>query len=225
MTAKIKLNAASGGGSISIQAPSSSSNNRVIALPDIADGTLVTSQSTLDATKLSGNLPAISGAALTGISAGITMADSWRLTTNFTGDANPIASNWERSDVSPWEGYLGSAGLTESSGVFTFPLTGWYFIISSHYFTGSGDSPWNEMTMMLTNNSGSSYADMNHTEGWYERSGTAYQKQTTHIIIDITNVSTQNMKFRVDVDNNSTVTFGNTARTHTGFDIIRLGDT
>ena len=68
MTAKIKLNAASGGGSVSIQAPSSSSNNRVISLPDIADGTLLTSQSTLDATKLSGALPAISGANLTGIS-------------------------------------------------------------------------------------------------------------------------------------------------------------
>ena len=68
MTAKIKLNAASGGGSFSLQAPSSSSNNRVISLPDIADGTLVTSQSTLDATKLSGALPAISGANLTGIS-------------------------------------------------------------------------------------------------------------------------------------------------------------
>ena len=46
MTAKIKLNAASGGGSVSIQAPSSSSNNRVISLPDIADGTLLTTQST-----------------------------------------------------------------------------------------------------------------------------------------------------------------------------------
>ena len=53
MSAKIKLNAASGGGSISIQAPSSSSNNRVISLPDIADGTLLTSQSSLDSTKLS----------------------------------------------------------------------------------------------------------------------------------------------------------------------------
>lgn len=68
MTAKIKLNAASGGGSFSIQAPSSSSNTRVITLPDIADGTLLTSQSTLDATKLSGALPAISGANLTGVS-------------------------------------------------------------------------------------------------------------------------------------------------------------
>ena len=46
MTAKIKLNAASGGGSFSLQAPSSSSNNRVISLPDIADGTMLTDQST-----------------------------------------------------------------------------------------------------------------------------------------------------------------------------------
>ena len=45
MTAKIKLNAASGGGSFSLQAPSSSSNNRVITLPDVADGTLLTTQS------------------------------------------------------------------------------------------------------------------------------------------------------------------------------------
>jgi len=42
MTAKIKLNAASGGGSVSIQAPSSSSNNRVFTLPDVADGTIAT---------------------------------------------------------------------------------------------------------------------------------------------------------------------------------------
>ena len=46
MSAKIKLNAASGVGSFSLQAPSSSSNNRVITLPDIADGTLLTNQST-----------------------------------------------------------------------------------------------------------------------------------------------------------------------------------
>jgi len=42
MTAKIKLNAASGGGSFSIQAPSSSSNNRVFTIPDVADGTIAT---------------------------------------------------------------------------------------------------------------------------------------------------------------------------------------
>tara|TARA_R100000278_G_scaffold32930_1_gene29908 strand:+ start:794 stop:1411 length:618 start_codon:yes stop_codon:yes gene_type:complete len=46
MTAKIKLNSASGGGSFSLQAPSSSSNDRVITLPDVANGTLLTTQST-----------------------------------------------------------------------------------------------------------------------------------------------------------------------------------
>ena len=63
----LKLTAASGGGSVSIEAPASSSNNRVITLPDITDGTLVTSQSTLDATKLSGNLPALNGSLLTNV--------------------------------------------------------------------------------------------------------------------------------------------------------------
>ena len=43
MSAKIKLNAGSGGGSFSLQAPSSSSNNRVFTLPDSADATLLTS--------------------------------------------------------------------------------------------------------------------------------------------------------------------------------------
>ena len=43
MTGKIKLNAASGGGSVSLQAPSSSGNDRVYTVPDIgSDGTLAT---------------------------------------------------------------------------------------------------------------------------------------------------------------------------------------
>ena len=42
MTAKIKLNSASGGGSFRLQAPSSSANNRVFTLPDVTDGTIAT---------------------------------------------------------------------------------------------------------------------------------------------------------------------------------------
>ena len=41
MSGKIKLNSASGGGSVSIQAPSSESNNRTLTLPSDADGTIV----------------------------------------------------------------------------------------------------------------------------------------------------------------------------------------
>ena len=42
MTGKIKLNAASGGGSVSFQAPSSTGDDRVITLPTTADGTVLT---------------------------------------------------------------------------------------------------------------------------------------------------------------------------------------
>ena len=63
MTAKIKLNAASGGGSFSLQAPSSSSNNRVFTLPDSADGNVATTDSSGNfsvsgTTTCSGNLKA-----------------------------------------------------------------------------------------------------------------------------------------------------------------------
>ena len=100
MTAKIKLNAASGGGSISIQAPSSSSNNRVISLPDIADGTLVTSQSTLDATKLSGNLPALNGSALTNLPSG---GDYVKLQHNSTGGGSSQYLIFNNLDVATYK--------------------------------------------------------------------------------------------------------------------------
>ena len=57
---------------------------------------------------------------------GLTAAAMWRVTANFTGHADPIASNWEAAD-SYGAGNLGSA-MTESSGIFTFPSTGFWLI-------------------------------------------------------------------------------------------------
>ena len=61
---------------------------------------------------------------------GITEADNWRLTSTFDGGADPIASNWERADDAT-AGYLGT-GMTQSSGVFTFPSTGIWRIAFTH---------------------------------------------------------------------------------------------
>ena len=156
---------------------------------------------------------------------GITMADSWRLTANFTGDQTPITSNWERHDTSPFETNMGT-GLTESSGTFSFPSTGFYFITWTHYVFLNGDSPWNEMELRVTNND-SSYTSRHHAEAFLVASGgdTSYIKATESGILDITNISSQKFRFRVNVDNNSTVTVGNSTYKQTGFDIFRLGDT
>ena len=54
--------------------------------------------------------------------AGITQASQWRLTSAATGAQNPISANLEEVDTDSYT-RIGSA-MTESSGVFTFPVTG-----------------------------------------------------------------------------------------------------
>ena len=184
-----------------------------------------TNLTNIPAANITGTLPAISGANLTGIAGGLSMADSWRVTANFTGDANVINSNWERFDTSPWENNLGT-GMSESSGVFTFPSTGYYFLSWSHYIYRNGNSSWNEMEIQISNDGGSSYTALHHTEMFTTiAASTVYMKATETALLDITNVSNQKFYFKVSVDDNSVTTLGNSGKKQTGFDIFKLGDT
>ena len=68
---------------------------QLIKSSSVVDGDIVG----MSSSKLSGALPAISGASLTGITAGITMADQWRVTTdrNISANTETIDANWERA--------------------------------------------------------------------------------------------------------------------------------
>jgi hypothetical protein len=204
MTAKIKLNAASGGGSFSLQAPSSSSNNRVITLPDIADGTLLTSQSSISGT--------------------ITMADSWIVTSSYdTTGTNTIDSNWSRttSNISG-TGVIGSA-MTESSGVFSFPSTGIYLVSIQIYFLTAGARTYAGVLHDLSTDSGSSFQNKLSAYGnGYTTS--AYITHQSFQVYDITNTSTDRIRFRTEVSGLTSVQ-GNSAQKRTGAMFIRLGDT
>ena len=221
MTAKIKLNAASGGGSISIQAPSSSSNNRVIALPDIADGTLVTSQSTLDATKLSGALPAISGASLTGISAGITQADSWRLNGGFNSSgANVVANNWERADVHFDK--IGTGMAVDSDGKWTFPTTGIYLIDWQVNFEGGSTNYSGGYIDATANNS--SYTGIAHQYSSIRNTANSFSGITCKCMFDVTDVTTHFVKLYVNSSHQVYVQYDGDSQ-RTGVTFIKLGDT
>src|SRR5210317_1074385 len=71
---------------------------------------------------------------------GIIEADQWRLTTNSNTDTDAdITTNWERLDSDGF-GYIGT-GLTESSGIFSFPTTGIYLLtISIHIVCNDSSS-------------------------------------------------------------------------------------
>ena len=71
-----------------------------ISAGGLPDGCIVDADiNGMASSKLSGALPAISGAALTGLSAGISMVDQWNITSdNNKTNGQTIDSNWERSD-------------------------------------------------------------------------------------------------------------------------------
>ena len=146
---KIKLNAASGGGSVSLQAPSSLSSDRVYTLPDSSH------ISTL---------------------AGILEFDQWYLTSNKT-DNSDITANLIRNDRTGAASPIGS-GMTLSSGVFTFPSTGKYLVIVAGIFSTNGADNCEIGTKVTTNNSSYTLvaiaSDGNNGSGTKQSSGTSF---------------------------------------------------
>ena len=63
---------------------------------------------------------AVTAAKSSGSAKGITEADHWRVTSSFDASDTIVDSNWERVDTNS---LLIGSGMSESSGVFTFPTT------------------------------------------------------------------------------------------------------
>ena len=159
-------------------------------------------------------------------SGGIENVDMWRLSSSLTGDANPISSNLERVDTGGFA-QLGS-GMTESSGVFTFPQSGIYKV-TFHATLSAVDSTDTSCTYsILTTND--------------FRTGPTYTGNTSHILLSLYNSSAQtsgtvHMIFDVDeplddkvafkvagqAGSNKTEGFSNISYTYFLFE--RLGDT
>ena len=155
----------------------------------------------------------------------LTMADQWRLTTQFTGNANPIASNWERNDTAPALSYFGSQ-MTESSGVFSFPSTGIYFVIFHAQFSLASSSQYSSAYINTTTNN-STYVTAAGADTHISQvsSLTTYVYAHTDIIVDITDTSNQKVNFRVDHQDTNTATKGSSTYDATFVRFIRLGDT
>lgn len=153
---------------------------------------------------------------------GITSASQWRLTSGFTGGATPIASNWELSDTTGY-GSLGS-NMTESSGIFTFPSTGYWHIWAVINFYINGQSLYNSCAIMATVNN-SSYANATDCYTSINTSGTGYASASGDFIFDVTNTSTHKVRLDTAIQNNGTTVQGSSIDLRTGMTFIRLGDT
>ena len=191
---------------------SMSSTIQVDTIKDIGGNTIISSNGSGTFTS---NLPA---------SGGITAASQWRLTTGFSGvsSATPIASNWELSDTTGY-GSLGS-NMTESSGIFTFPSTGYWHIWALINFNISGQSLYNSCAIMATVNN-SSYANATDSYTCINTSGNGYASASGDFIFDVTDTSTHKVRLDTVMQNNGTNVQGSSIDLRTGMTFIRLGDT
>ena len=156
--------------------------------------------------------------------AGITMAEQWRIHTTFTGDSDPIASNWEQADTDG-AADLGSS-LTESSGVFTFPSTGMWLIMATFNMNLSGSNRSSYSGIDTTTNNATYSTAASGTQGFAQsESGITFGACSCNFFFDVTD--TTQCKFRLIqyVNNDSTSTLGSSAVQDTGFTVVRLGDT
>ena len=168
-------------------------------------------------------LPALAAGNLTGLSSGLSMADMWSLTSNFTGSANPIASNWEQNDEESFTA-LGSS-MTQSSGVFSFPSTGIYYVTFS--VMSEANALTNDMfNMVIQAEIGNGYNDTAYGQSSINDKGSAHGMQCTiNTIVDITNTSTCKVRFVIENAGSDVFIHGSTNRRHTYATFLRLGDT
>ena len=171
-------------------------------------------------------LPAIDGSSLTNLPAGggITEADTWRLTSLFTGNAAPISSNWQRD--SAYGGGTMGTGMSQSSGIFTFPSTGfWSVHFFSYHYDGADCRSIATEIEVTTNNS--TYNTACYATSFVQQtsSDSAHTTISNRKIVDVTDTTNVKVRFKVGACSGVT-TRGETAGTnYTGVIFIRLGDT
>jgi hypothetical protein len=154
---------------------------------------------------------------------GMTVASQWRLTVDFDGAVNPIASNWEEVDAPVGFGVLGSS-MTESSGLFTFPSTGYYWIQAHGEFYYNGATQYQYMAIRTTTDDGTYASATNPGQGSSTDASDFFQCDSSYIF-DVTSTSTHKVAFKIGADAAGVTTTGSTSTNETHVTFLRLGDT
>ena len=147
------------------------------------------------------------------------MIDQWRIDDTSVNGTNIIDTGWERCDDSTFA-QIGT-GMTQSSGIFTFPQTGIYLVKMTFCYSSSGKSYVGVKIYATTD--GSSYTDIADS---YDGSvgGNQYSGSYTEAIFDCVNTTTH--KVAIYGSTVSTATMAGAGDKHrSGVTFIRLGDT
>tara|TARA_Y100000296_G_scaffold66450_1_gene78529 strand:+ start:60 stop:668 length:609 start_codon:yes stop_codon:yes gene_type:complete len=187
-----------------------------LQLGDSGDTFTVPSGATLDIA--SGATIDATGATTTGFG-GITHASTWKIDTEFTGGSDPITTNWTEESGAGY-GTLGTS-MTESSGVFSFPTTGFWLIQFIASFSINSASSRYCNAIIQTTPDDSTYTTIRARSNLYNSGGWTYGFAVNHFLMDVTSTSTHKVRFATVVDNANTYTKADETRAT----FVRLADT
>ena len=154
---------------------------------------------------------------------GITEFDMFRLTTDQSGGTNAvISSNLERVDDATFQ-KIGT-GMSQSSGVYTFPSTGKYLVSvqARIYAINDGNAT---VLIDVSSNSGSNYDELANVNAGNNNSSSTNTTVSGQALVDVTNASTFRVRFQTESMGSSSLLSGNTSSNYTTFSFLRLGNT
>ena len=133
-----------------------------------------------------------------------------------------VSGNWQRSAVSDFS-KIGT-GMSESSGIFTFPSTGIYLVeAQSDVFADSGALNFANVAIDVTTNN-SSYNE--RTNSWSSNYGSStYSSTYKKCFVDVTDTSNVKVKIFTYASGANYILRGNADKAETCAIFIRLGDT
>jgi len=171
----------------------------------------------------------VSGSGTTGVgtmtfasAGGITEIDTYRLTSDLTSSNWTLDANLERADHQTFS-KLGT-GMTESSGIFTFPSTGFYLVQYHQNVTSNADRRAVYAKIMTTHDNGT-YVE-HYTSDSVARVESNYTATmaSVAVVVDVTDTTNIKVKFGGS-STGSCIVSGNTNANTTYMTFIRLGDT
>jgi hypothetical protein len=118
--------------------------------------------------------------------------DNWRLTADFTTNGNTITGWSSNNGLSGWS-KIGT-GMTESSGVFTFPKTGLYSVRAHATFTLTSDDTGCKFQTYVTLNN-SSYSQVAEATAGITDDSATIQGTYSEILVNVTDTSNVKVKF------------------------------
>ena len=156
------------------------------------------------------------------IGGGITEIDTWVHTSDVSVSAGnaTITSNWSREGQGGFS-YLGT-GMSQSSGIFTFPSTGFYRIdFGIYYECGGARDRMGGQILVTTNNS--SYDERTELANSCSSNGHKVSSLTS-AIVDVTDTSNVKVKFNYQASGDATLN-GSSSLSKTFVIFTRLADT